>query len=737
MTGHLTATMKHSEEKHEDITTYNRRIFEHSESSMAVSDSRRQIATFQMADAYENQKEFARAEEMYITLWQSLAQHSSSTQTTESHTQLIDVVLKYVAFLRRHGRDQEASSILMGLWSEYEKKDIKSDAVAGRLTTVGRELRTLGVASVAVSIFASLWTYFKRTNRQSSKEAADVAINLTNTAKDVPDKTGSSTGYASILMEVFNSTFGSSKTVTIDASTIHTCETLSKYHVQQGHFSEAAEICARVLASLWTSLTSFSKPEKFPESYSQEAVDIAVREAFCRWKLSQLDRAEKIYLYIFRAAVSSMKIDDQRVTSLIEAILEFYKETHQTDKLITFYEEVITSYRKSLGTANKTTITALYSLAALLVRNKRETRAVEIYLEIISALNRDSKVCHQDAFDAAIAVSNIYYESANYKSAQSVFAILWTTITSKAKEYGIREEFTMTTYERYVHILKTESKADYATLRQLAIEYRQTAIAVYGAESEAAIQATLFLAEISSTSKETTHQQEAIGLYEESFRSSEKSKTTNRGLLAMLASARGKLSSLYIANATSNSANSEKAVGLYKEQYERSRGSYGWSHHSTLDSIRGLVTLWTKSNDKKQTDAASRELTTTTTNILTTEKDSKALYDSAYSLAETYTAAGLYEQGWALLQELRRQIIYRDYSQSATWGFKLQNINRSSYVFLSTFEEALQSHKGGQKGVEKASFSVVMTDLLTESVLYEQYRTQVQRKTRIDLILLT
>lgn len=291
----------------------------------------------------------------------------------------------------------------------------------------------------------------------------------------------------------------------------------------------------------------------------------------------------------------------------------------------------------------------------------------------------------------------------------------------------------MTTYERYVYILKTEVKADYATLRQIAIEYRKTALAVYGAESEAGIQSTLYLAEISSTSKDTTHQQEAIGLYEESFKSSEKSKTTNRSLLTMLSNARGKLSSLYIANATSNSANSEKAVGLYKEQYERSKTSYGWSHHSTLDSIRGLVTLWTKSKNKEQTDAASKELTTTTTNIISTEKDSKALYDSAYSLAETYTAAGLYDRGWALLQELRRQIIYRDYSQSAAWGFKLENINRSSYVFLSTFEEALQA----PKGQEKSSFSVVMTDLLTESLLYEQYRTQVHKKTRIDLILLT
>jgi len=737
-TAHLTATIKHSEEKHDDITTYNRRIFEATESSLAIDDSRRLTATFQMAEAYETQKDYVRAEETYITLWQKLSQHAFTSQTAEAHSTLIDIVLRYVAFLRRHKRDQEASAILMGLWSEYEKKDIQSDAVAGRLTTVGRELRSLGVASVAVSIFASLWSYFKRTNRQSSKEAADVAINLTSTAKDVPDKSGGSS-YASILMEVFNSTFSSTKTVTIDASTVHTCQTLSKYHVQQGHWSEAAEICTRVLTSLWLSLTKFSTPEKFPEQYTQEAVDIAVREAFARWKLSQLDRAEKIYLYVFRAAKSSLKIDDQRMTSLIEAILEFYRETHQTEKLIAFYEELITSYRKTLGTANQTTISTLYAFAALLVRNKKESRAVEIYVEIMNALNKDSSICHQDAFDAAIAVSNVYYETSNYKSAQSVFKLLWNTITTKAKEYGIREEFVMTTYERYVHILKVETKADYTILRQLAIEYRQISVAVYGPHSEAAIKATLFLAEISASSKETSHQQEAISYYEESFKASEKSKTTNRSLLALLSTARGRLSSLYIANAGNNSANTEKAVDLYKEQYESSRGSYGWSHHSTLDSIRGLVTLWTKSKKPEQTNAASKELTTTTTNILTTEKDSKTLYDSANSLAETYVSAGLYDRGWALLQELRRQIIYRDYSQSGTWGFKLENVDRSSYVFLSTFEEALQS-KGGQskdQGATKTSFSVVMTDLLSESVLYEQYRTQIQSNSRIDLILLT
>jgi len=717
------------EGKHEEIVPYTQDIFKSAEKTMHVSDERRVEATYQMADAYEAQKDFYHAEEMYITLWQQIAQNTTKIQSSESHAQLIDIVLKYVAFLRRHKRDQEASSILMGLWSEYEKKDIKSDAVAGRLTTVGRELKTLGVASVAVSIFASLWSYFKTTNRQSSKEAADVAIQLTNTAKDAPDTTGG-TNYASILMEVFNSTFSGTKSVTIDASTIHTSETLSKYHVQQGHWNEAAEICARVLASLWVSLSKFQSPEKFPDNFSKEAVDIAIREAYCRWKLSQIEHAEKIYLYVFRAAKSSLKVEDERLTTLVETILDFYKQTHQTDKLIAFYEELITTYRKSLGGANTKTITTLYALAALLVKSRKESRAVEIYLEIINALNKDSKICHQDAFDAAIAVSNIYYDSENTKQSQSIFALLWATITARAKDYGVREEFVKTTYERYVEILKIENKADYATLRALAQEYRSTAIAVYGAQSEAAVQATLLLAEVSASSKDTAHQQEAITLYEESFKNSEKSKISNRGLLSLLSSARGKLSSLYIANATTNAANSEKAVDLYKDQYTQNRTQYGWSHHSTLDSVRGLITLWTKSKSPEKTVLATKELKTTTTSVISSEKDPKALYDSAITLGETYVSAGLFQQGWDLLQELRRQIIYRDFSQSSKYDFKVENINRSSYVFLSTFEESLQ-------GKEKTSFSVIMTDLLTESVLHEQYHSQLTKNTRIDLMLLT
>jgi len=96
-----------------------------------------------------------------------------------------------------------------------------------------------------------------------------------------------------------------------------------------------------------------------------------------------------------------------------------------------------------------------------------------------------------------------------------------------------------------------------------------------------------------------------------------------------------------------------------------------------------------------------------------------------------YVTCGLLDDGRKVLQELHQQIISKIYTTSEKSGFKIdQSVGKGSYVFLVTFEGIIQSSTF-------VSYSKVMADLLTETILYESYTRTLKSETNIEVILVT
>lgn len=159
------------------------------------------------------------------------------------------------------------------------------------------------------------------------------------------------------------------------------------------------------------------------------------------------------------------------------------------------------------------------------------------------------------------------------------------------------------------------------------------------------------------------------------------------------------------------------------ELFESTKSHYGCSHELTLKHLSELAVFYKSRNDQKLTMTVMETLKTTIIDIISTEKDSKRLFDCSTKIAKIYVSQGHTHEAYDILAELRLQIISRDTRNSEKCGFKFdQNIDRRSFVFLATFQECL-------KNTVHINFSEIMADFLVENIMHEAYTRSLTQKT--------
>ena len=124
-------------------------------------------------------------------------------------------------------------------------------------------------------------------------------------------------------------------------------------------------------------------------------------------------------------------------------------------------------------------------------------------------------------------------------------------------------------------------------------------------------------------------------------------------------------------------------------------------------------------------------LVETTVEIITKEKHSRTLYEAAKMIGGIFISCNVADYGHAMLLEMRRQIITGIITPGHKFGFTFdRSVNRVSYVFLVTFEEII-------RGSMSISYSQIMSDILTESILYESYTRSVKSGASVEVILVS
>ncbi|KAL0256082.1 hypothetical protein SLS55_008474 [Diplodia seriata] len=762
-------TVLYKEAKHEDVVSYTQPIFESAERNLDIFDIRRVEITLRMADTWEEKEDLIHAEELYISLWRGLTEYCrANSGSNDAHERKIQISIAYAKFLKRHGREAEAQNILHGVWLDYQHRENKSEAVVKQLNQVGEELKAMGILETAIAVFKNVWGYFKSSGQQNSTAAVSTAVSLMGAVQEKAEKKKEESKREAaaagsiedadlsedeaddeadaILDEVVETAIAAAPSVkSTDAAAkagvkvqqptieqqIQTAETLSAFYISKGRWNEAADVCIKILKQLWVNLGVENK-YGFPKHFTTVAIKFARRLAVCYTECNQTEQAEKVYNHLFLSARSSLRIQDELVAEAANELIEFHLRTQQYQKALIVYQQLLESYRTTLGSRNPLTLKTLYTMGDLCMKYRLKG-ADQYYLEVTKAEKSQDGVLTKDALRAALALSKIYYEQKRWEEARAIYATVWVTYTKKAKEYDMSPELVQTIFKRYHTVLETHLRVDIKTVRQLALEYRTTAAAHYGPESQIATSASLQLAEISRKIPE--HQEEAVKICEEVVAKAAENpdKAKSPAQASLLATAKRHLAALYATQNASgqvSAESSQKAEGLWKEQLEINKKQHGVAHKSTLASLSSLVGVWGKSEKPEIKKQAENQLQTTVVEVLTapTANDSTKLHESGASLAKIYLSSNMSAQAWALLKDLRFQIISKEARNTAKVSVKLpESVDRRSMVFIAAFEETLRQHETVD-ATKKVTFSDIMTDMLTEGILYDRYHLTLQSK---------
>ncbi|KAK7743825.1 hypothetical protein SLS53_003844 [Cytospora paraplurivora] len=550
---------------------------------------------------------------------------------------------------------------------------------------------------------------------------------------------------------------------TVEAQ-IQTCDTLSSFYVTKYKWAEAIEVLTQLLKLLWPELGSSGK-YSFPKAYRSDAIKFTRRLAQAYTESNQNESAEKLYVAIFQASLGSgLKVQDDFVTEAANQLIEFYKKNNQWLKVLGVYQQLLEGYKTSLGSRNALTIKTLYTMGDLSVQHNIKG-ADRYYLELLKADKNPEGVISKDTLPAAIALAKIYYEQKRWAELRPIYDALWLTFTKKAKEYNMSPELVQAIYKRYYTILQVHLKVPVEEVRDVAIQYRDTCTKVYGPQADITLSAAMAVVAISRKSPNVQHQKEAVKICEDIVSDSEKQKAVPAEgdekavevkrtpfQIALLAAAKRHLAGLYTAQTpatggqakgTVSAESAQKAEALWKEQLEINKKEYGFLNQLTLASLASLVSVWARS-DKPETRKQAREkLDTSVVEVLTeaspaghSSVDSNKLYQAGIALAKAYLLNGYTREAWALLKQLRFHVVARNKIAGSpvtlkdATNLKLNdNIDRRAMVFIAAFEETLR-HVGAEsnKSIIRVTFSDIMTDLLTESILYDRYSLSISSK---------
>ncbi|ERT03366.1 hypothetical protein HMPREF1624_01679 [Sporothrix schenckii ATCC 58251] len=760
--GGLDVTLSDGEEK-KPVDGYGKLLLETAE-DLEVTDVLLYISIMlRVALSYEADKKWHWAERIYISLWRKVSVLSRTVVTTDVHTAKIKVAMAYITYLRSVKRVEEASNILIVLWTEYENYNFETQELVLYLREIGVLFRVFGMTAIAGHIFGKVWGWFKNHGKDNDAEAGKTIVLITEAVKEITTTTATSKTTVTtttettetVVRDIYVTHYERCRKTGVDKTFFAATLSLIDILIAAGKWDESEVIIRQSLEISWKAILTASAKMTLSEHFIKESVILAKRLAVCHKHQHQFDLAEQIYLRIYYAALGSLTFDDELFLEALAGLIGFYEEYHRHDKVIEIYVELVDKYRKKCGAAHRLTIQALYKLAAQYeILGRKEAYAC--YIEIVTTLNKGLKHCHHDAFKAAVILVSFYHIEKRWAELQTICAVLWETFVHHHHEhsYGFTEDVVVLIYEKYMYTLEYHAKVDIQILYEISIKYRETVTKVFGASAHIFLLAQLSLAHICERSEK--HQHEAVTIYEEIITKTKSTKTTTAvETETSIKTVTKRLSTLYTTIIRTGGKGSksggpgkdvgisiDRAIVLSLEAFALYKIEFGIWHAKTLAVLSDIVFLHQKANTKESHSKIVQILQTTVIEILTTLTVSAQLFEAATTLASIYIKAGLVGQAESLLHQLRYLLVFGEVLPagiSVKLEFKLNHKVNSRVVFLfvAAFERHIRGHNQKQTG-PAITFSELLSSLLYEVLLYEDYRAIVDSKdVRIEEILLS
>ena len=493
--------------------------------------------------------------------------------------------------------------------------------------------------------------------------------------------------------------------------------------MKQERWSEALTCIETTVRKAWSSFFSETSVS-LSGSFSQESVELVVSLIQCYIKMSRLETAEYYYLRLFSAIKVSCNIDNKLFAKYSEIILLFYTSHGYYHKAITFYQELLVSYREFYGASHAITIATLYAVGDLCRRYQRTHGYwIEYYLEICTVLNKGALVCQENALRALIIVAKYYYEDCRYSESLVYFRCLLSTFVKHGKTYKFFEQVVevQEIFQCYIRSLE-ESKTDMSIQISILKEYREACVQFFSASASITIHATFQLAEVCMKSEK--YQFEAIAFYEHVCKYSSSTEIIKKTQTT--------LKTLYVKQITSTSTTTtvaketlERATTLCYERYVEVRKTHTCTHETTLSVFRELVMVLHK---RSMLEKSIKELRSIIVECITTVTSAKELIETAKFLAEILLACGYVKHGWEIINEVKLQIIYKSTKNVAGCGFNVTTIGRECFAFVAALEFYL-----------RADFSITLADcmatLVAESLYYERFCVHIKGQSSFEIVL--
>ncbi|KAI1408061.1 hypothetical protein F5Y13DRAFT_205145 [Hypoxylon sp. FL1857] len=733
----MKVVLKKQGDTEESKDQYDELLFEAVE-EMELTDELRITIILSLAKTYESERKFLLAEKLYVALWGRVCAASRQKSTVELQLVQLNIALEYIHFLRRHNRKGEACNIMVCIWAEYEHRSFESKTIVLRLKELSALFRSFGMLVVSVSILKRAWGWFKERKMTETEEASETTTIITEVVEEITETTTevttTTTETETITREVYETTLTRAKSGKVDRHFFKASLALVALQMKLEKWSEAEVVLRQSLEIVWKGVLTVDEKLTIEGSYISETVLTATRLALCYHRQRKFDKAEQIYIRVWRACLTSLKAEDVLLTDATIKVLAFYEEYRRYEKIIEIYTQLLQHYRKHVGATHKLTIHTLYQLAATYELLGRK-EAYDYYAEIVTAYTRNG-VCHHEAFNAAAIVLKFYREESRWTELKKLSVVLWDTITKHHHEHKVSEEFVQLVYEQYRYVLEFHSKVEFSVLYKITVEYRETVKKVFGASAAIYLTALIALAEVCEKSEE--HYLESATIYEEVIT---KTKTTTTLTETKVRTIKKRLSTLYVTVITSSKKTEtttiERAITVCSETYEQFKIQYGWWHETTLLKLKELVLIYSKLSTEKSHHTIVSLLQESVIKILSTATVAIELYKAAITLSSIYKSVKLEREGHELLRQLRVLILFPGFDvseQKITIKLDIK-LTKVALVFLIALEEGLY-HADGKPGHNH--FSQIMADLLLETLLYEQYvvvTTNMTEKTSIEVVL--
>lgn len=666
---------------------------------------------------YISQESYEAAECLYVQLWQQAVAQSYSSASAHAQEQSMKATLEYSKFLQSRGRPDDAASILSSFWQDFHKATLHSETSLLYLRDVANLLKTVKLPLQALAVFKRCAGYFESTNNTQSPVYKELRLSIEQTIKEVLESSSSSIPASSestlerIIIETAQ--YGHS----VDQVVFTATENLIKRYEQQHRWRDATRLLKGVLQGVWPSLFSTSKEDvTLPAKHVDLCVKLAQRLGQCYRFRRRSSKEKDIHFRIYRALRSERKVEDQLRKEVTSNLLRCYEANSDTDLVISTHEELLADYTEFYGPEHNTVVKQLWTLANL---TRPQPVSIEYYQQIIRILNKGngSKPCHPDAFEPLVIVATDMWGQSRYTDAVSLYKILFTTFLEQEKLSSKLQDasFVREVFDRYTHCLRV-LRTDFTTLHGIMTSYRTKCKTVFGPSATITVLATLSLARLCQESKR--YESEAIVLYEELLRI-ETNAINHQEITAILETLYEERASV-VANSKGEDLSSDqaqKAKQRIRERITSVRKSYGWAHEESLTQLTEIVNLYVSQND---TSSAVSELNQATSNILSSTTSSTSLANAASSIASGYLAVGQRHKALDLTDEIYRQVILRDTSNSKDYNFELSGKAHASLIFLAQMRHSL-TH-------QTSSVTEILSTLTTEMTYFEDFERLVKSK---------